>query len=130
LRTAEKFLMDRRYVQLDPTKLDYLRLKKGWSVEELVDFADRIAVDPVDGSKAGLNKRTVKSVLNGEKTFVRSARVLAHLLGAESLISVLQPQIFRELGPPSRWEQPLSFFSTVGEWDVMENVEADQQTSN
>lgn len=125
-----EFMMDRRYVQLDPKKLDYLRLKKGWSVEELVEFADRIAVDPVDGNKAGLNKRTVKSVLNGEQTFVRSGRILAHLLGAENLISVLQPQVFRDLGPPSRWEQPLSFFSTVGEWDVMENVEGEQQTSN
>lgn len=122
--------MDRRYVQLDPQKLDYLRLKKGWSVEELVDFADRIAVDPVDGNPAGLNKRTVKAVLNGEATFVRSARILAHLLGAENLVSVLRAEILRELGPPSTWEHPLSFFSTVGEWDVIENVEGEQQTSN
>jgi serine/threonine protein kinase len=122
--------MDRRYVRLDPQKLDYLRLKKGWGVEELFALVDGLAVDPVDGKPAGLDKRTVKAVLNGESTFVRTARILARFLGAENLVAVLHPELLRELGTPSTWENPLEFFSTVGEWDVVEPVEEEQQTSN
>jgi hypothetical protein len=122
--------MDRRYVQLDPQKLDYLRLKKGWSLDELFDRADKKGRDPVLNSSVGLNKRTVKAIVNGEPTFIKSARVVADLLGAENLVAVLHPDLLRELGTPSTWESPLEFFSTVGEWDVLEPVEDTHQTSN
>ena len=116
--------MDRRYVRLDPRKLDYLRLKKGWGVEELYDmFADEKFQTPLD-------KRTVKATLEGKPVFLKSAKVVAIFLGAEDLVSVLHPDLLDEIGPPSGWGSPLEFFSKVGEWDIIEPLGGAEQTSN
>lgn len=114
--------MDRRYVRLDPRKLDYLRLKLGWNLDELFSRAAAGA--------APLDKRTVKAIVNGEPAFLNSAKAVATLVGAENLIAVLHPDLLRELTPPSSWDDPLEFFATVGEWDVEGPLEGEQQTSN
>jgi hypothetical protein len=72
----------------------------------------------------------VRAIFNGEKTFVSTARVLAHLLDAENILAVLHPDEMRELHPPSSWQNPLEFFRSVGEWDIVEPIENEQQTSN
>ena len=105
-------------------KLDYLRLKKGWGVEELYEmFADEKFHTPLD-------KRTVKSTLEGKSVFLKSAKVVAIHLGAEDLVSVLHPDLLDEIGPPSGWWSPLEFFSKVGEWDILEPLAGAEQTSN
>ncbi|MDZ4779938.1 MAG: protein kinase [Planctomycetia bacterium] len=114
--------MDRRYVRLDPQKLDYLRLKLGWNLEELFSRPDAEACP--------LDKRTVKAIVNGDSAFLNSAKIVATLLGAENLVSVLHPDLLRELKPPSTWDHPSEFFTTVGEWDVLEPVEGEQRTTN
>ena len=114
--------MDRRYVRLDPRKLDYLRLKKGWNLDTL--FARAADAD------TPLDKRTVKTILEGESAFLNSAKVVAGLLGAEDLVSVLHPELLAEIGAPSGWGTPLEFFSKVGEWDVIEPIRDAEQTSN
>ncbi|MBI3464774.1 MAG: protein kinase, partial [Planctomycetes bacterium] len=114
--------MDRRYVRLDPAKLDYLRLKRGWNVETLFSEAAK--------PSHMLDKRTVKAIINGEPAFLNSAKVVATLLGAEDLVSVLHPELLGEIGPPSGWGSPLEFFATVGEWDVLEPIAGVQKTAN
>lgn len=114
--------MDRRYVRLDPRKLDYLRLHKGWSLEELYEQA---ALKP-----HYLDKRTVKSVVNGESTFVKTGKAVADVLAAPSLIAVLHPDLLPEIGPPSGWATPTDFFTTIGEWEAIEAVCQAISTSN
>lgn len=114
--------MDRRYIQLDPKKLDFLRLKRGWNVETLFEQADA-APTPVD-------KRTVKNIIDGKPAFVNNAKAVADLLGAEDLVSVLHPELLAEIGPPSGWDTPLEFFSAVGEWEARESLGTIQQTAN
>lgn len=130
LQTEDQSQMDWRYVRLNPERLQELRFAKSWSLDELFAKAAKNSTDRISGKSHSLNKRTVKAVLKGEPTFVKSARFLADLLGAESLLSVLHPDILREIRPPSSWDNPLEFFSTVGEWDVVETLEAERQTSN
>lgn len=122
--------MDWRYVRLDPEKLHFLRLKKSWNLDQICAMAATKGRDPVTGNPVALDKRTVRAIFNGEKTFVSTARVLAHLLDAENILSVLHPDDMRELHPPSSWQNPLEFFRSVGEWDVVEPIENEQQTSN
>jgi serine/threonine protein kinase len=114
--------MNRRYVRLDPQKLDYLRLKKGWTVLELEKRAQAMPYD--------LDGRTVGKIIDGEEVFLNKAKVVAHLLGADDLVSVLHPELLSELRPPSSWDQPLDFFRTIGEWEAVEPVEGEQQTAN
>jgi len=114
--------MDRRYVRLDPRKLDYLRLKKGWKVDTLFAKAAE--------GETPLDKRTVKAIIDGQSAFLNSAKAVADLLGAEDLVSVLHPELLEEIGPPSGWGTPLEFFSTVGQWDVIEPIGDIEQTSN
>ena len=71
-------------------------------------FADEKFPTPLD-------KRTVKSILEGKPVFLKSAKVVAIRLGAEDLVSVLHPDLLDEIGPPSGWGSPLEFFSKVGE---------------
>jgi len=114
--------MDRRYVRLDPRKLDYLRLKKGWTVEALNDACAN-GEEPVE-------KRTVKVIIEGKRAFLNNCKAVADALGAEDLVSVLHPELLAEIGVPSGWGTPLEFFSKVGEWDVIEPVGDAEQTSN
>lgn len=122
--------MDWRYVRLDPEKLHFLRLKKNWNLDQLCDAAARRGRDPLTGKPLGLDKRTVKSIFGGTKTFVSKARVLADVLGAESVLAVLHPDELRQLRPPSSWERPLEFFQSVGEWNLVEPIQNEQTTSN
>lgn len=114
--------MDRRYVRLDPRKLDFLRLKKGWNLDTLFAKAAE--------GETPLDKRTVKAILDGQSAFLNSAKAVADLLGAEDLVSVLHPELLDEIGPPSGWGTPLEFFSTVGQWDVIEAIADAEQASN
>ena len=114
--------MDRRYVRLDPRKLDYLRLKRGWNLDTLFERAAQ--GDPP------LDKRTVKAIVDGRAAFLNSAKIVADLLGAEDLVSVLHPELLAEIGPPSGWGSPLEFFSGVGQWDVIEPLGDLEQAAN
>jgi serine/threonine protein kinase len=114
--------MDRRYVRLDPGKLDFLRIKKGWNLDALVGVA---AADP-----HCMDKRTVKAIIKGEQAFLNSAKIVAEILGAEDLVSVLHPELLAEIGPPSGWGMPLEFFSTVGEWEAVQSLGPAQRTAN
>ena len=114
--------MDRRYVRLDPKKVDFLRLKRGWNLEKLFELA---AAEPV-----ALDKRTVKSIINEESVFLNSAKAIAELIGAEDLVAVLHPELLAEIGPPSGWGTPKEFFTTVGEWEAVESLGPVEQTAN
>jgi serine/threonine protein kinase len=114
--------MDRKFVRLDPKKLNYLRLKRNLTVEALcVEAQQAMAVD---------DKRTVRKIIDGQPVYLKSAIALANLLGAEDLISVLHPDLLAELGPPSGWGAPQEFFSTVGEWETLEPLGPIEQTAN
>lgn len=114
--------MDRRYVRLDPKKLDLLRLKRGWNLDEFFTKAE-LHAQPLD-------KRTVKNAIDGKPVFVKNAKEVACLLGAEDLVSVLHPDLLAELGPPSGWGAHREFFTTVGEWETVEPIGAVQKTAN
>jgi serine/threonine protein kinase len=118
--------MDVRYVRLDPDKVHYLRLKKGWSLEKLI----QVAKDASDAGSDGASERTIEKACKGGQVYVDTGRIIAQLLGATNLVSILHPDLLRELRPPSSWENPLVFFSTVGEWDAIQPIEEEQQTSN
>ncbi len=119
--------MDRRYVRLDPKKLEYLRLLKGIPLD---DIYAALATENLDQGDATLDKRRVKAALAGEKVFVRSAKIVADFLGAANLVAVLHPDLLPEIGPPSTWGTPLDFFARVGEWDVLECLDLTEQASN
>jgi len=114
--------MDRRYIRLDPRKLDYLRLKKGWSQAKLGD--ELAAIHDVR------HKVTVRNILNGGEIYVETGRVVAELLSADNLLSILHADILKELTPPSAFDNPLDFFTNVGEWEALELIEPSQVAPN
>lgn len=114
--------MDRRYICLDPRRLDYFRLKKGWSQAKLGDeLAEHHDVR---------HKVTVRNILNGGKIYVETGRVVAELLGADNLLEILHPDILKELTPPSACDNPLDFFTNVGEWEALQSIESPQVAPN
>lgn len=114
--------MDRRSIRLDSKKLDYLRLKKGWSQTM---FGQKLeAIHDIR------HKVTARNILNEGEVYVETGRLVAELLGAENLLSILHPDILKELTPPSALDNPLDFFTNVGEWEALQSIESPQVAPN
>ncbi len=152
--------MDRRYVRLDPGKLTYLYLKKGWNYERMILEA---AVKPASTAKKksasesneeeqlllGLDKETARRLKKAraqEDQTDRSERTVKNAAAGKKvylntgraiakllgveLVSILHPEFLDELSLPSEWPSPLDFFATVGEWQVDEMINSVRKAPN
>lgn len=104
--------LQQRKFRADPLKLKRLRVAAGLTVQEVTE-------------RSGLDKATVRKLLNGEPVFLNSLKLaIETVFGIESPLEVLHPEELAAMGATT--ETP----GRVLEWDVAEHLSGWKETSN
>ena len=152
--------MDRRYVRLDPGKVTFLYLKKGWNYDRMILEAavqpsrgttNNVARDSDEVEKSQLEigdklARRLNKARAQEDQTDRSERTVKNAAAGKNvyvntgraiaellgveLVSILHPEFLDELSLPSEWPSPLDFFASVGEWQVDEMINSARKAAN
>lgn len=78
--------MDRRYVRLDPGKVTYLYLKKGWNYERMLLEAGEIEELPNDAAKKGITVESDKHTKSGLQDEAKAKSRLKKLRAQEDQV--------------------------------------------
>lgn len=104
--------LQQRKFRADPLKLKRLRVAAGLTVQEVTE-------------RSGLDKATVRKLLNGEPVFLNSLKLAVEtVFGIESPLEVLHPEELAAMGAAT--ETP----GRVLEWEVAEHLSPWKETSN
>jgi hypothetical protein len=114
---ADEAAMSPRFVKIDPQKLEYLLIRKGWSVDRLHEEF----VAQVDGEKAGVGahrsppklrggkrdarvtRGTIFNIAKGKPVLLETARRIAAMFGISDVTRILAEGEFPDVGTPETW---------------------------
>lgn len=123
--------MFKKAFKVDTARLEYLRVKRGWSVdriqeefEALLEREDaapgrRVPSGKLRGGKrdSKVTRGTLFNIGNGKPVLLETVRLLARMFDLDDVTHLLAAGEFPAVGPPESWGPAYGHFSTLPDWE-------------
>lgn len=123
--------MYKRFFKVDPEKLEYLRIRKGWSIDKVQEEFEALLAREREISGPGpgrsrlrggkrdpkVTRGTLFNIAQGKPVLLETARLLASLFEVPDVTRILADGEFPRVGPPERWGVDAGPFSSLPDWE-------------